>query len=707
MNLQYGHYQELVDGKRNSLLKKAHTILDAKQYEVVKLAVDVASHAHFKQMRKSGEPYITHPFEVATIICEWGLDAQTIAASILHDVVEDTEITQAEVEQIFGSNIANLVDSVTKLEKLNFETEELAQAEYFRKVVLAMAKDIRVILIKLADRLHNILTLESQSKYKIRKIALETLEIYAPIANKIGLHKVFLTLADESFKHLFPFRYKILAKAVKSAQQKRLPIIEHILKDISNSMRSNGINANFIYRQRSIYNLYQRMLRRKQSFNRIYDIFEIKIIVDNIRNCYLTLGVLHSLYQPLPGKFKDYIAIPKGNGYQSLHSTLMGPHGIPIQLHIRTVAMEDVAENGIITHYIKNPYNDEFLPANQRTNNWIKNILDIQASSFSAYEFLDTLKQDLSPTDIYVFTPKGKIIILPKGATGLDFAYYISNNIGNKCHQIKINQKLEKINTKLQNGDIVEVIINDNIEPTLDWLNIVITGKAMSRIRQYLKEQKSDENIENGYKFLTIALELLDSTNKMTINTETVQKIQQEFFPKLRLNELLQQIGNGQISALDVIKKVLRYEKNKIMQIKLKNCKIPIIQDKKCYPLPGDNIFASINRYGELLLHAQNCKNLKQTDLENFSLINIINDNDSVFLCKIYILLFNSPGIFTKLSSIIAKKGINIEEIVQEVYTWQHAKVILTLKVKDRKQMDNLISMLQKKNYTDQINYLT
>ncbi|MBY0380202.1 MAG: RelA/SpoT family protein, partial [Burkholderiales bacterium] len=458
MNLDYGSFQKLVDDKLNILYRSAKRNLKADEMTKIRLAYEVAGFSHYTQKRKSGEPYIIHPIEVATIIAEWDLDCATICGSLLHDVIEDTSATKEDIIQIFGTEIAELVDSVTKLEKINFETEENAHAEYFRKVVLAMAKDIRVILIKLADRMHNVSTLSSMNPNKQKKTALETMEIYVPIANKIGLHRVHLQLAEESFKYLFPFRYKVIQKAIETAQKNRKSIIDSILQNIYGSMKSNGVKAKFISRQRSIYNIYRRMLQRHMGFERAYDIFEVKIIVETIRDCYLTLGVLHSIYQPLPGKFKDYIAIPKSNGYQSLHSTLMGPQGIPLQLHIRTTEMEDVAENGIICHWIKNKNNDDFMSANKRTANWINNILDIQSSTFSAGEFLSNIKQDLSPVDIYVFTPKGKIIILPKGSTPIDFAYFIHSDIGNHCYMAKINSKIAKLDSKLQNGDIIEII---------------------------------------------------------------------------------------------------------------------------------------------------------------------------------------------------------------------------------------------------------
>lgn len=704
MDLDYGAYQELVEKKKQILFKNTRSYLDAKQLEIVKLAFTVASHAHFGQARKSGEPYITHPVEVATIISEWQLDEQTIAGALLHDVVEDTTVTKADLTQVFGQNIAELVDSVTKLEKLNFESDEIAHAEYFRKVVLAMAKDIRVIVIKLADRLHNMLTLSSMRPDKRRRIALETMEIYVPIANRIGLHKVHLQLADESFRNLHPLRYLVLSKAVAEAQKKRSPIIEEILLNINNALKSNGIAAQFIYRKRSIYNLYRRMKQRSMGFNRIYNIFEVKIIVEKIRDCYLALGVLHSLYQPLPGKFKDHIAIPKSNGYQSLHSTLMGPHGTPLELHIRTNAMDDVAENGIISHWLKNKNSDEFFSANQRTKNWISNILDIQSSSFSANEFLNSIKQDLSPEDIYVFTPNGKIILMPRGSTPIDFAYYIHSDIGNHCYAAKVNQKITKLDSKLKNGDIVEIITRDDIEPDDGWLSLVVSGKAQSRIKQYLKEQKYDEDMANGMQLIAAVVHLFDQ--KIKINDKILGEVVATHYPRMSLDELKHQIGVGNISALNLAKQILAYPTDKILDIRLSNCPLNIIQDDLCFALPGEPILARVTRHNELLVHRTNCKQINKQGLDNWTFVHIINDIDKNFATMVEALVLNQPGTFNKATKLIAKQNINIIELTQATYTDEFALVSAKLGVKNLKQVEDLVLKLTKQDFIGKVRLL-
>src|SRR6185437_16026695 len=700
--LDYGAYQDLVNEKKQILFDKVEAKLGKKSLALITLAFEVSSRSHFKQKRKSGEPYITHPTEVATIVCDWNLDDQTIASAILHDIIEDTEITKTDIEQMFGKSVAELVDGVTKLEKIHFESEEIAHAEYFQKVVLAMSKDIRVILIKLADRLHNMLTLGNMREAKQKQIALETMEIYVPLANKIGLHKVHLQLADESFKYLHPYRYQVLSRAVAESQKKRLPLVETILKNISNSLKSNGVAAQFVYRQRTIYNLYRRMQRRRQSFDRIYDIFEVKVVVENIRDCYLVLGVLHSLYRPLPGKFKDYIAIPKSNGYQSLHSTLMGPHGTPIQLHVRTTAMEDVAENGIISHWIKK--GDHFLSATPETTIWINNILDIQSSSFSANEFLNNLKHDLSPSDIYTFTPKGKIILLPNGSTVLDFAYYIHSDIGNHCESARINQYLARLDTKLQNGDIVDITTNENIEPSDDWIQMVVSGKAISKIKHYLKEQKYDEDVSNGIKLINQSLSMLGAD--ITLTDKVLKKLIDKHYPKVDTMALEHAIGNGNISTLTVAKQILEIHSSKVLSIPLSKCEFTINPDTLCSPLPDENLLGSVNRHGELILHKPNCKNARSMGLEKFTLVHIINDIGKEFSVRLSASIANEPGTFSKFASKISESGINILELNQEYKSAETALITATLSVKDLPQAEDLVLTLRNTDFIQKINFL-
>ncbi len=698
MEINHGEYQALVDTLRRRLLQTARQNMHGKAIETIDLAFQVANHAHLGQFRKSGEPYITHPIEVATFIAEWGLDEQTIAGALMHDVIEDTPVTKEELVRIFGPSIAELVDSVTKLDKLHFESEEAAHAEYFRKVVLAMAKDIRVILIKLADRMHNMLTLGSMRPDKQRRIALETMEIYVPIADKIGLHKVHLELAEESFKYIFPYRYRILSAAAEVAHQNRLPTIQNLMSNIDGALKSNGIKGEFKYRQRTIHNLYSRMLKRQQSFDRIYDIFEVKVIVETIGNCYLTLGVIHNLYQPVPGKFKDYIAIPKSNGYQSLHSTMMGPNGTPIQIHIRTREMEEIAEQGIISHWLKQQTDNVDNKAKTQASTWLNNILDIQSSTFSATEFLESIKKDLSPKNIYVFTPRGKIIHLPQGATPLDFAYTIHTDIGNHFHKARVNQRQAAINYPLQNGDVIEVMTTIESEPDPEWLNYVISGRAISKIKQYLKEQKYDEDISNGVRLLGLALHMAGS--EIIADDEAIQALIKRNYKRLTIADFEQKIGVNEIPVLKVVKELLGVAEDEPLPIKLTNCNLPIIQDDACCPLPDEIILAKVTRKGELELHRDSCAKNRAIGLDKLTTVTILNDNEMEFLAKVSITIDNLPGTFSKLSSIIAERQINMEEIFQERRE-NHALVVvrLTITTHSSKEIDDLLTSIAENDF--------
>lgn len=705
MEINHGEYQSLVDELRRKLLKAARKNLHGEKIKTIELAFQVANHAHLGQFRKSGEPYITHPIEVATFIAEWDLDEQTIAGALMHDVIEDTPVTKEELSRIFGSSIAELVDSVTKLDKLHFESEEAAHAEYFRKVVLAMAKDVRVILIKLADRMHNMLTLGSMRRDKQRRIALETMEIYVPIANRVGLHKVHLQLAEESFKYLHPVRYKVLAAAAEIAHQNRLPIIQEILTNVESALRSNAINGEFKYRQRTIYNLYTRMLKRKESFKRIYDIFEIKIVVDTIGDCYLALGVVHNLFQPIPSKFKDYIAVPKNNGYQSLHSTTMGPKGTPIQIHIRTKEMEEIAEQGVISHWLKQQHGNDFSQAKKQTSNWLNNILDIQSSTFSATDFLDNIKKDLSPRSIYVFTPRGKIIHLPQGSTIIDFAYAIHTDIGDHCHKAKINQRYASLDSKLQNGDIIDIITTPESEPDADWLSFAISGRAISKIKQYLKEQKFDVDASNGIHLLSLGLRITGST--LIVNEENLTEFIALNYPRLNYDELMQKIGTVEIPVLKVVHQILNLADEDVIQIKLSHCTLPIKQDDECYPLPGEDTLARITRKGELELHFAKCTRKKIIGLENLTSVIIVNDNGTEFLSKVMVIVHNLPGTFNKLSSIIAERKINMEEIHQE-RSEDHKQVVVKLTISTHSvlEVEALIANLEEHDFVVKANHL-
>ncbi|KXS32267.1 MAG: (P)ppGpp synthetase I, SpoT/RelA, partial [Candidatus Gallionella acididurans] len=458
------------------LIEELSTYLKPKDVEHVRVAIDFSRIAHQGQMRHSGDPYISHPIAVARILTPLHIDAQAIIAALLHDVVEDTEVTNEQVAEKFGKPVAELVDGLSKLDRIQFETREDAQAENFRKMLMAMARDVRVILIKLADRLHNMRTLDSMAVDKRERIARETMEIYAPIANRLGLNDVHHELQDLSFKYLHPNRYGVLAKALLVARGNRREVVSKILDAIRQTLAGVSIQADVTGREKDIYSIYKKMQSKSLAFAEVLDIYGFRVLVNDFASCYVALGALHSLYKPIPGKFKDYIAIPKVNGYQSLHTTLFGPFGTPIEIQIRTHEMHRIAEAGVASHWLYKSGHDSINDLHTKTHQWLQELLESLSQSSDSSEFLEHLKVDLFPDEVYVFTPKGKILSLPRGATGVDFAYSVHTDIGNRCIAIKVNHELVPLRSELRNGDRVEVITAPNAKPNPAWLSYVATS---------------------------------------------------------------------------------------------------------------------------------------------------------------------------------------------------------------------------------------
>jgi guanosine-3',5'-bis(diphosphate) 3'-pyrophosphohydrolase len=709
MTIDYGIYQKTLEEKKNLLLNNVRSRMTTQDVDIVNKAYEVASQAHINQKRKSGEPYIIHPLEVALTINEWGLDSQVIAAALLHDVIEDSDVTKTDIEQIFNRHIADLVSSVTKLKHMAFENEQAGHAEYFRRMFLAMANDIKVILIKLADRLNNIRTLNAMPVHKHKRIALETAEIYVPIANKIGLHSVYAELANTSFKYLYPNRYNVLEKAVRISKNKYIHLIENLSHNISIALSTNGITATPVCHEKSIYNLYQWMKRRRSNFTKIYSIFDVKIIVNNIRDCYLSVGVLHNLFQPIPGKFKDFIAIPKSNGYQSLHVTVMGPDATPLHIHIRTLAMDEIAENGLIASLLENkekPISNESLEFTQRTHKWLNNILDIESSAFSANDFLENIKQDFTPNDIYVFTPKSQIIVLPTGATVLDFAYFVHTDIGNHFQQALVNQKAVKANHILKNGDIVEVITNANIHPTEEWLSLVTTGKSITKVKYYLKSQNFDLYAKNGLKSIKLLIYAIDPTFKFTV--KILEKIVTAYYPNLTVNDLRYQVGIGTISVISVVKNILNFDHKNFISIKLSNCKhLKIIQDEDCLALPDEDITGLMNHHDELFIHKSTCDRITGLNIKNILSLRLINDNSTSFATKIQLTVLNRPGVFAKLSGVFGDNKVNILELSQpSSINTETARVFATLGITGINEIAKIISQLRSKDFVQRVDLI-
>jgi RelA/SpoT family (p)ppGpp synthetase len=458
--------------------------------------------AHAGQTRQSGDPYISHPLAVAEILADWHLDGQTLIAALLHDVTEDTSVTKDEISDTFGKPVAELVDGVSKLDKIEFQSAEVAQAENFRKMLLAMARDVRIILIKLADRLHNMRTLGAVPPAKRKRVARETMEIYAPIALRLGLNTLYHELQELAFSHLHPLRYLVLAKATKAARGNRREMIGRTLEAVKKKLADSGIEGVVQGREKHVYSTYRKMIDKHLSFSEVHDIFGIRVIVKDVPSCYLALGALHALYKPIPGKFKDYIAIPKANGYQSIHTDLIGPYGVPVEVQTRTEQMHRLAESGVASHWMYKDDSDRLSELQKQTHQWLQSLLEIQHQSGDPQEFLEHVKVDLFPDEVYVFTPKGKILSLPRGATAVDFAYAVHTDIGNRCVAAKVNGELVPLRTDLRNGDRVEIITASHAKPNPGWLQYVRTGKARSNIRHFLKTMQYEESASLGERRL-------------------------------------------------------------------------------------------------------------------------------------------------------------------------------------------------------------
>ena len=537
------------------LFKDAASYLKPKDVALLQSAYEFSESAHHGQFRMTGDPYISHPIAVSHVLVQWRLDGQALTAALLHDVMEDTAVTKKEIERKFGKVVAELVDGVSKLDRIEFESQEHEQAENFRKMLLAMASDVRVILIKLADRLHNMRTLTVMQPHKRMRIARETMEIYAPIANRLGLNNLYQDLQELSFQHLYPNRYQVLTKALTRARGNRREMVDKILNAIRTRLSENKIDAAVTGREKTIYSIYKKMIEKALSFAEVYDIYGFRVIVEDVPACYLALGALHQLYKPIPGKFKDYIAIRKDNGYQSLHTSLFGRLSTPMEVQIRTQEMHKIAEAGVASHWLYKESGTSLSDLQTKTHQWLQSLLEMQSESGNSAEFLEHLKVDLFPDEVYVFTPKGRIMSLPHGATCVDFAYAVHTDIGNRCVAAKVNHELVPLRTELKSGDRVEVVTAAHAKPNPAWLNFVISGKARSRIRHFLKTMQYEESAMLGERLLSQALIALKSGPEK-ITEEQWERLLKSSGTKSR-QALLADLGLGKQLAVVVARKLL------------------------------------------------------------------------------------------------------------------------------------------------------
>jgi GTP pyrophosphokinase len=656
--------------------------------------------AHSGQFRKSGEPYISHPLAVARILSKLHLDAPTLTAALLHDVVEDTHISKAEISERFGESVAELVDGVSKLDKIEFQTQEEAQAENFRKMLLAMARDVRVILIKLADRLHNMQTLEAMHPIKQRSIARETLEIYAPIAHRLGLNNIYQELQELGFRYFYPTRYKVLVKATKAARGNRREVVGKILEAINLKLKEAGLDAEVNGREKHLYSIYMKMVDKHLSFSEVLDIYGFRVIVKDIPSCYVALGMLHSLYKPIPGKFKDYIAIPKTNGYQSLHSTLLGPFGIPIEIQIRTAEMHRIAEIGVASHGLYKSSDADLQDLHLKTSQWLQSLLETLSDSTDSLEFLEHLKIDLFPGDVYVFTPQGKILTLPRGSTAVDFAYAVHSDVGNCCVAVKINSENAPLRTKLKSGDRVEILTAPYAKPNPSWLNYVATGRARSHIRHFLKTIQYDESVKLGERMLNQAL-LSFNINPDTINDTQWEKLVRDSGVKSR-EELFAEMTLGKQLPAVVAKRLA----SPMESISSEQVASPItilgtegltVQFAKCcHPIPGDAIVGLIKKDHGLIIHTHDCAIItnSQKSSENYLDVAWGKDISRTFEASIKVTAANKQGVLARVAAEIAKAESNIDDIAMEAGE-DYTQMRFILQVNNRRHLAQIIRSLR------------
>jgi RelA/SpoT family (p)ppGpp synthetase len=649
------------------LIETLESYMPAEQVELPLKAYEFGALAHDGQTRLSGQPYISHPVAVAQTLAEMHMDSQAIAAAILHDVIEDTEIRMADLEREFGTEVAALVNGVSKLDHLQFNSRAEAQSESFRKMMLAMIEDIRVILVKLADRLHNMETLDAMPRDKQARIARETLEIYAPIANRLGINHMKVALEDLGFRYLYPFRYAVLERALKKAKGSQRQIVKKISERFQKALDHEEIQGAVLGREKHLYSIYKKMLEKKRSLGDVVDVYGFRLVVGDVNTCYRLLGIVHGLYKPMPGRFKDYIAIPRINGYQSLHTTLFGPKGLPLEVQIRTSQMDSVAESGVASHWQYKATDKSSATPQRRAREWLSHLEEIQRSG-SSEEFLESVKVDLFPDKIYVFTPKGDILPLPKGSTTVDFAYAVHTDIGNRCVAAKIDRNLVPLRTSLQNGQTVEIITARGAKPNPNWVTFVNTAKARSAIRHHMKNMRSSESIDLGKRLLDRSLKGLDSSLRK------VGKVRMhEALDELGLadtNELFEQIGLGErlapLTARFLARRIDDEHSSDSASLVIAGTEGMVVSYAKCcYPIPGDDVMGYLSSGRGVVIHRNTCGNLinfrKQP--EKWLSVSWEDKVERDFSSQIQVEAVNKTGLLAEVAATIADSESNIEQV--------------------------------------------
>lgn len=676
--------------------------LDEAQIDKCYQAYLVAEKGHQGQMRRSGEPYITHPVAAALILAHMRLDYQTIMATLLHDVVEDTSISKEDLTNQFGEDITALVDGVTKLTQIKFESKKEAQAENFRKMVMAMVKDIRVIIVKLADRLHNMYTICSMPPVKKRRIARETLEIYAPIANRLGMHAFYTGLEDMGFQALHPMRYDAIKSATDKSRGNRTELTQKIESDLQEALDKLAIPYEHVFgRKKHLYSIYKKMKLKRASFTEITDVFAFRVITDDIDSCYRILGALHTTYKPVPQKFKDYIGIPKANGYQSLHTTLFGPYGVPLEVQIRTRDMNQVAENGVAAHWIYKSSGLEVNEAQLRAKEWVQSLLEMQRSTGSSLEFIENVKIDLFPDEVYVFTPKGHIMELPKGSTPVDFAYTVHSDIGNKCIAAKVNRRLVPLSLPLVNGQTVEIITSQSAQPNPAWLNFVVTGKARSNIRNFLKSQQHAESVALGQRLLEQSLAEL-SSDYAKVPPESLKVLLTDLDYKSK-DDLLHAIGIGNQMSMFIAKRLIVSDGGEISvdgakPLAIKGTEGMVVHYAECcQPIPGDDIIGRFQQGRGIIVHCSDCSVIKNTKnhLDQFIALRWDEHVQGEYWVDVTVDVANQRGVLAALASAISEADSNIGNINVDPRDGRHNAVTFSISVRDRKHLARVMRKIR------------
>jgi RelA/SpoT family (p)ppGpp synthetase len=684
----------------SQLVAKLEGYLPPDDVERVQSAYDFAFSAHQGQRRRSGEPYITHPVAVADLLADFKLDPQTLIAAILHDVMEDTPTLKDEITAQFGAEVADLVDGVSKLDQIQFKSRAEAQAESFRKMLLAMVRDIRVIMVKLADRTHNMRTLGSMPPAKRRAIARETLDIYAPIANRLGMHSIKVELEDLGFRSLYPRRYRVIESAVRKAKGNQKQFVGRIADALEAALGKATVAGRVEGREKDVYSIYQKMRRKKVSLNEIVDVYGFRIVVDTVDTCYRTLGIVHGVYKPMPGRFKDYIAIPRANGYQSLHTTLFGPNGTPIEVQIRTAEMHEVAESGIAAHWQYKDGDDSTGTYSDRAREWLQQLVEIQQGGNSE-EFLESVKVDLFPDKVYVFTPKGDIRRMPRGATCVDFAYAVHTDVGNRCVAAKVDRRLVPLRTPLRNGQTVEVITAKGATPNPAWINFVVTAKARAAIRQYLKNLKRSEAVDLGRRLLNQALEEF-SLSLRRLPTDAIAGVVRDL--GLRSEEdLYEKVGLGERVAPFIARRLLPADSESAHEGQAGPLAIAgteglvVTFARCCFPIPNDPILANLSSGRGVVIHREACGNLASFRKQPEKWIPVAWQPalDRLFHVEIKAEVTNRMGVLAQVAAAISGTQTNIDRVSLIERDSDSSTLIFELLVQDRRHLARVIRAIR------------